>query len=357
MDFYELDFFEVGNGNSGDAISLRYGQQNTGIENIHVVDGGYADDGQRVLDHIGSHYDQKNYIDHVVLTHPDTDHASGLKTIVRDGNVAALWMNRPWAHVDTLLPLFEYNYTRDGLIQRLKKNYPHAAELEEIANERGIHIYDAFQGDQIGAFTVLAPTQARYLSHIVNSDKTPESGLAAAITNVGATVTSAIRSIAALWGHENLKGDIDGTSDENETSVVQYANLGGHKILLTGDAGIKALDEAYEYALRSGLIPGVTYFQVPHHGSRHNLSSALMDRWFGPVLPSIPATPTFTAIISASGSDEDHPRKAVVRSVVHRGGRVATTKKASIRSFFLNKPMRPDWIIGSFENYPEETEE
>src|SRR3989344_7285430 len=119
MNFYEIDFIEAGERKSGDAIALRYGD-GSGSEMVHIVDGGYAssNDGQKLIDLIEKHYDQKEFIDHVVVTHPDTDHASGLKVVIEKGNVGTLWMNRPWLYADSLLPLFEYPYTREGLIQR-----------------------------------------------------------------------------------------------------------------------------------------------------------------------------------------------------------------------------------------------
>jgi len=68
------------------------------------------------------------------------------------------------------------------------------------------------------------------------------------------------------------------TSVENEMSVVQYAFLNGHKIVLTGDAGRQAMTEAADYAPVAGLVlPGVTRFQAPHHGGRRNLSTELLD--------------------------------------------------------------------------------
>ena len=63
-------------------------------------------------------------------------------------------------------------------------------------------------------------------------------------------------------------------------SVIQYANLCSEKILLTADAGRDALTEAADYAPWAGLIlPGINRFQVPHHGSRRNLSTEILNRW------------------------------------------------------------------------------
>jgi Metallo-beta-lactamase superfamily len=353
MPFYEIDFIEAGEKKSGDAIALRYGN-GLGVEMVHVIDGGYtsSNDGQKLIDHIGACYQQTNFIDHVVLTHPDTDHASGLKTIVEQCNIGVLWMNRPWLYVDALLPLFDYEYTRDGLIERIKNDFPHTAELEQIANNRGITIKEAFQGAVIGSFVVLAPSQPRYLALVVQSEKTPKvSGLIELPRQI-------VKTIQGLWGQENLKGNTEGTSRENEMSVVQYAELAGHKILLTGDAGIEALEEAHQYVVRLGVaLPGLNFFQAPHHGGRRNLSSEVLDKWLGAKLPSKPAAPHFNVAISANQFDEDHPRKAVHRALEHRGGGVLSTKGKKQVYWFNGTPIRPSWFVAPYEEYPEEMEE
>jgi beta-lactamase superfamily II metal-dependent hydrolase len=363
MEFYEIDFIEAGEHKSGDAIALRYGNQIGAqiTQLVHVVDGGYAtsNDGQKLIDHINTHYEGVSSIDHVVLTHPDTDHASGLKIVVETCKIGILWMNRPWLHVDTLLPQFAHEYTREGLIARLKKDFPHTAELEEIAIRKGITINDAFQGDVIGKFTVMAPTKSRYIELVVASEKTPKTEQQPSISQgllEGLRTTA--RYLKALWGEEGgLKGHTDGTTCENEMSIIQYAQIAGHKILLTGDAGIEGLEEAHQYAtLLSIPLPGLHRFQVPHHGARRNLSSDILDKWLGTKLSSNTNQGLFESIVSANRNDDDHPKKAVVRALRHRGANVATTKKEFVLGWSMNKPIRTGWRPVVYEPYPEDTE-
>lgn len=354
--FFEIDFLEAGEKSSGDAITLRY-RDDDDVDYIHVVDGGYIDDGDKIVKHIRKHYDNANFIDHIVLTHPDGDHAAGLKKVLEEFEVGMLWMNRPWTHIQTLLPLFDYEYTEEGLIRRLKKDFPHTAELEKIAEEQDIGINDVFQGDQIGEFTVLAPSLDRYIDLIVDSEKTPEAERQAAIAETFfERAVAFVKSIAANWGEENLKGESEGTSRENETSVTQYVELCGQKILLTGDAGVEALDEAYDYAVQRGIdLPGIDKFDVPHHGSRRNVSSDVLDKWLGLKLAEEPETPHFTAIVSANRNDKDHPRNATVRALVHRGAGVYKTNGA-ICSHGGDAPDR-GWASATSLEYPTDMEE
>jgi beta-lactamase superfamily II metal-dependent hydrolase len=324
-DFFEIDFLEVHASCSGDAITIRY--EIDGVQSIHVVDGGYVSTGDALAAHIRKYYGEDPYIDHVVVTHSDGDHAGGLRTVLSEFDVGTLWMLMPWDYADELIPHFSTYNSAQRLRARLRSIYSSLAELEDIAIERGIDIATPFQGENIGAFTVVAPSRESYLQRIVESEKTPETAKAGLLDEAEAMLAKAWKALAnfvkARWGEETFS--TNETSAENEMSVVQYAYLNGKKILLTGDAGRKALREAIEYA--AAVLPGLDYFQVPHHGSRRNVNTELLDALLGERLDAEPepGKGSFTAIISAAVEDEDHPRKAVVRALRHRGARVLST--------------------------------
>lgn len=363
-DFFEIDFLEVGTKRSGDAIVARYRQ--AGTTTIHVTDGGYQDTGPVLAAHIRKYYNNPLYIDHVVVTHPDGDHASGICTILDEFTIGALWMLRPWQYANELIPRFSRFTSVENLKRRLHEIYPFISAVEERALKKGIPIFEPFQGTTIGAFSVLAPTKARYLDLVVESDKTPDSvakanedrllalgGLAAEI------LRKSINLIRAGWGAETFPPEE--TSAENDMSVVQYARLCDNKILLTGDAGRGGLTEAADFGESIGLIlPGIDRFQVPHHGSRRNVSSELLDRWLGEKLakPLPEGEARFTAIVSASQDDPDHPRKAVVRALVHRGARVVSTDDGrGTKRTSYNAPEREGWTAAKPLPYPEDQEE
>lgn len=353
-DFFEIDFLPVGTTTSGDAITMRY--RKNGETKIHVVDGGYRETGDSVVEHIKDYYDNAETIDSVIVTHPDIDHTGGLITVLEEFEVEELWMLRPWEYADELIDRFKRYTSVENLKRELRKAYPNIATLEDIAEDKGIPIYEPFQGASIGAFTVLAPTKSRYLDLIVESDKTPEA-LGEAFSKAIGVMKRAISLVFSKWGEERLSSQ--GTSAENEMSVVQYALLCEKRILLTGDAGRGALSETIDYAPQAGLsLPGVDRFQVPHHGSRRNVSTEILDDILGPRLESEPSAgeETFTAIVSAAAKDEDHPRKAVVRAMIHRGGQVVTTKGITLCTH-CNMPRRPGWGPVDPLPYPDEQED
>ncbi len=356
-DYFEIDFLDVEAKKSGDAIPIRYSLN--GTTRIHVTDGGFQDTGDILIEHINKYYDAPSYIDAVVVTHPDGDHAGGLRKLFEVYEIGELWMLRPWLYAYELIDRFSRFTSVENLIKRLKELYPNIAALEELSEEHGVPIRDPFQGADIGHFRVMAPTKSRYLDLIVESEKTPESSKAEQLSfarAAGRVVEKVISFIRAAWGQETFPED--DTSAENNMSVIQYANLCGKKILLTGDAGRAALEEAADYAPYVGLtLPGIDRIQVPHHGSRHNVSTELLDRWLGPPLRSQTkgGASSFTAIVSAAKSDKDHPRKAVIRAFIHRGANVFTTEGGAIGSGH-NAPDR-GWSSAKAVPYPEEQEE
>lgn len=361
-DFFEIDFLDVESKKSGDAIAMRYCVN--GVTTIHVTDSGYQATGESLAKHIQKYYGAPTHIDHVVATHPDGDHAGGLRYILENFTVGALWMHRPWVYAEDLIDRFSRFTNVDNLNKRLREIYPNISALEEIAVDRGIPIREPFQSARIGAFTVLTPTKTRYLDLVVESEKTPESvatksaesatSLSALFDSVASRVKTFIR---ALWGAETFSPEE--TSAENEMSVVQYACINNRKILLTGDTGRAGLREAAAYAPYVGLqLPGIDRFQVPHHGSRRNVSTETLDIWLGQRLaaPLQERQERFTAIVSSAKADEDHPRRAVLRAMIHRGAKVVTTEGQGIRTSD-GAPDREGWVPAKTAPYPDDQEE
>lgn len=361
VDYYEIDFLGVETDKSGDAIPIRY--ELNGNTYIHVVDGGFPAEGEKVVAHINQYYGNPQRIDHVVCTHPDGDHAGGLRDVLEQFQIGVLWINLPWLYAEQLLPRFARFTSAENLRRRLREVYPYLATLEEIADRRGIEMRPAFQGDLIGAFTVMTPTLPRFLELVVESERTPEAAasgaapLAAFAEGLVTTVKAIAAYIRSAWGEEIFSPD--DTSAENAMSIVQYANLCGHKLLLTADTGRFGLHDVANYAPYVGLaLPGLSRIQVPHHGSRHNVSTDTLDRLLGPrhLAPTVLGPETPYAVVSSAKADEAHPRRSVVRAFIHRGYRVFATEGTNIRVASASAPSR-SWGEATAMQYPEDQEE
>ena len=303
---------------------------------IHVVDGGYADTAPGLIEHIRNNYGSE-YVTHVVLTHADGDHAAGLVEVMETLDVGALWMNRPWLYAAQILHHFHGNWTLDGLVRNMRERHSTLVELEEIAVRRGIPIYDAFQGDQIGQFTVLAPSRERYLTLLPDFQKTPErkttADTAGLMGRLVETAKAMVRWVTESWTGETLSENPDPTTASNESSLVQMAMIDGQQLVLTGDVGPQGLHEAADYA--EGLYGRLSpyFIQVPHHGSRRNVTPSALNRWLGPIQSKGIANVGW-AYCSAARLDEEHPRKKVVNAFIRRGYEVNITREKHI--FFQN---------------------
>lgn len=345
---YEVDFLPVGNGDkSGDAIVLRYGEP--GSYKVMIVDGGTKESGQKLVDHIKSHYGT-THVDYVVNTHPDADHASGLEVILDQMTVGEVWVHRPWEYAEEIRHWFkDGRITDESLAARLKDLLSHAYRLEELADEKGIPVYEPYAGAKIGDFHVLSPSQDWYLELVPQFNKTPEARSASMAEAMKSFGLRTLEKLAAWadehWHIETLSEDGE-TSCENESSVVLYGNLDGRGVLLTGDAGIQALGKATDYAADLGFdLITSKFIQVPHHGSRNNVSPSILNRFVGPKVGEGAAT-TKTAFVSASKDSEVHPRKVVTNAFLRRGVNVHQTKGESKRHSH-NMPAREGWTAST----------
>jgi beta-lactamase superfamily II metal-dependent hydrolase len=323
MVMYEIDFLAVGNSN-GDAICMQYNVAGSVL--VHVVDGAYTETGTKIVGHIREHYGADYVINHMVLSHADDDHATGLVEVMKNMKVQNLWMNRPWLYAAETLHHFHGRYTLDGLVKKMRELHPYLVELEQLAAGQGTAIRDIFQGAQIGSFTVLAPSRERYVRLIPDLEKTPDRKSVTA--SVGGYMLEAMRQVRdklfESWDIETLSNNPDPTSASNETSVVQLGELDGHRILLTADIGPAGLKEAADYAALLGKLQIPHLVQVPHHGSRRNVTPNILDRWLGKKVGN--GVSVGTAVCSVGDAKDEYPRGQVSNAFLRRGYPVFVTR-------------------------------
>lgn len=322
---YEIDFLRAGNSN-GDAIVVKYGDTKEGDYRLQLIDGGFTDTGDQIIAHIKKHYAEKAKIADVVLSHADNDHATGLIKVLEheDFTFFNLWMNRPWEYVDDVIDSFHGAYTREGLIKKMREMHPYLVEMEKIAAKRGITIRAPLQGATIGPFTMLAPSRGRYIKFIPDLDKTPPSYASASKGIFGSLFKAAAdvaEKVLERLDYETLDDNPPATSASNETSVVQWGSFGNKRVLLTADVGPEGLAEAADYAEQISLLIQPTLVQIPHHGSRRNVTPTVLDRWLG----KYPADYQGSAIASVGKNEDIYPRKKVANAFTRRGYKVYAT--------------------------------
>lgn len=339
---YEIDFIGVGSEvkQDADAFCFRwvdsYGKDGNPLYKIGVFDGGFETHGKAMTQHLNKYYfddangekprDEK-VIDFVFVSHADQDHVSGLKEILEEFNVKALYMNRPWEYVKELYEIVKGRITLKSLEKSLKTSYSNIATLEEIVEKNSIPISPAFAGDVISErLRVLSPSKDFYLTLLAESSKTPETETVfESAQKVVQKIKAYLLNILEDWNTETLHEGVT-TSAENETSIVLLGQMDDETFLLTGDAGLRALSNAMDYAEKNLGIKvkdRVSFYQIPHHGGRHNVSPSILNRLVGGKVKE-GSKPTKVAYVSVA-KDSDHPLKVVTNAFVRRGATVYQT--------------------------------
>lgn len=348
----EIDFHRVGEGEkSGDAISIQYGLLNSKLSyrrKVIVIDGGTIDNGERMVEHINKYYHTKE-IDLMISTHPDNDHSSGLRILMDKLIVKELWMHTPWKYPDKIIDLFaDKRLTPSSLADRLIEDMSTVSELECKAAEKGIRIINPFEGREFDNDTlkVLGPSCRYYRTLIKDFRQTPtpisEGIFKKAVGKIAEAVTWAVESMDIETLDESGE-----TSAENNSSVVSLFNYSGIKILFTADAGIPALNNVIEYAKNNNIsLSGIEYLQVPHHGSKRNISPNILNN----IMPK-------KAIVSCSADGAPkHPAKKVTNALIRRRTKVYTTSGNSLFCH-CNRDSRPGYIPSKSVEFYDRVEE
>ena len=364
----EIEFLPVGDKTkAGDAIVIRYGDINA--YKLMLIDGGHAETGDAIVSHILTHFGQGAVLEHVVLTHSDIDHASGLRTVLQKVRVNNLWLHIPWILAEGAINLFmDKRWTQQGLSNKIKGEYNVISEIIEIAAAAQTNICCPFVGLDIGPFKILSPTHEAYLYLLPQFEKTPEPdqeeikaaqmwiGKESLATKLFELAKAAVQSwTTESWDKERL---MDGgiTSASNESCVVLYGSFEEGNVLLTGDAGINGLTWAADAADALGLpLQQFVFVQIPHHGSRRNVGPTILTRLLGDKQQES-GSPRFTAFVSAPKDDEQHPRRIVLNAFKRRGANVIATQGTK-KLYYGGFPLRDGYSAAGIIPFYTEVEE
>lgn len=326
---FELEFLAVGEGSkSGDAIVASW-VETSGTRRIVVVDGGYQANGEQIVDLLRDRFGT-NYVDLVVSTHPDDDHANGLVVVLEKCVVGEVLMHLPWEHGFASSGLFDGRFANRQIQAETMRSLDGVRVMAEEALKKGVRVTEPFTGETRfdGIVEILGPTQAFYESLLPDfrAAGATSSVLASALSKVGALATRVRESLAI----ETLTDDGE-TRAENDSSAIVQLNLNGERFLLTGDAGLPALENAADFLDLTGRTPdSLGLIQVPHHGSKRNSGPSVLDRLIGPKLDHDRSLRP--AIVSAAPDGAPkHPARQVTNAFRRRGTPVYATQGINLR--------------------------
>jgi beta-lactamase superfamily II metal-dependent hydrolase len=119
-----------------------------------------------------------------------------------------------------------------------------------------------------------------------------------------------------------LDAAIDDSSAHNQSSIILlFEPENGNKYLFMGDAGRDAFNNIHPFL--KNKIQGVSWLKVPHHGSKHNMDSAMIN-WIKPK----------TAYISTQGIG-NYLNQCTVNALKTSGCSVYSTHKE--KTHFIHK--------------------
>jgi beta-lactamase superfamily II metal-dependent hydrolase len=318
---YDVDFLPVGDtGQSGDAIALRFTRADNDQLAHVIVDAGFQDDGEAMVQHVLRWY-QTTEIDLAIVTHPDRDHMGGMATVLEELNVAVLAVHLIGQHGGSSL-------AAAGRVN----------ELVQVARRRGTRVVEPFTGDTaFGGLTILGPDPDWYDDLVAEqvAEEAAEAGRRAP-PRVRTALRAASDRVATFLPVEIPFDDGPGTNPRNNTSVITLLELDRGRLLLTGDAGVSALERAWDWLELNGSDTGPpTFIQIPHAGSRRNASSAILNR----ILGSTNQPETRTAFVSVASQSVKHPSPRVINAYIRRGCGWRETRGKHLHHF-TDAPLR-----------------
>jgi beta-lactamase superfamily II metal-dependent hydrolase len=213
-------------------------------------------------------------------------------------------------------------------------------DLISVAIDHGTNVWEVWPGTQRfgGAVTVLGPDEP-YYDQLVARQVAGERPLAAARKALAQAARNLFDRVAQALGQEVSLAEQE-VNARNNSSMITLFIVDGRRLLFTADAGVPALDRAWDIAAEHGLAGPVSFVQIPHHGSRGNASSAWLDRLLG----SVGQEPSKMAMVSVVADSEDHPSGRVINAYLRRGCSILVTAGEHKYTFY-GVGLREGWRV------------
>ncbi len=349
----ELTFLDA---RQGDAVWVRWGAGRQ-----LLVDMGTAGTGRRIADLFRALPEDRRAFELLVVTHVDTDHIGGVLTGLVDPaepvpvTFADVWFNG-WEHLHGQVPADErpdlepMGGVQGELLTTWLRKHAWNAAFDRAAVVRGpaeLPSVDLPDGLRV---TVIAPAKER-LGELV-----PEwrDAVAAALERgtldevspgleaMGPSTPPILESSVDLELLSEEAWAADG-SKANAASIALILEHDGRRALLTGDATAAELVDGL--ALWSGgARSSFDLVKLPHHGSRNNVSRALVQAIDCPLW-----------VFSSDGTTFRHPDAVAISRVLRDAGRPDLTLAFNVPSTFNGWWADAEWqrLFGYIPTYGE----
>ena len=274
----EIDMLSVGN---ADAIIVHTTDQST--EHVAVIDAGNSSDGEKVVNHIRTYMPHHSKVDLLICTHPHDDHIGGVSTVIDELDVDYVLIHQPESYRKQIESMrMHVSYKQ---LQEARKSLDTLTDVMQKIAQYDITHSQPFAGVQCelldgAVLEIVGPSEEFYADL--------------------ATEMKSYKSLESRRGDAEHVDEVEDSSPFNNSSVIALLTYNEGKYLFTADAGPVAFENVLE--TDSVDLSFLRWMQIPHHGSRSNVDSELIQV-FSPE----------TAYVSAKGGNGTHPSPEVVR--------------------------------------------
>ncbi len=290
-----------------------------------VVDAGNVGDSSKVKPYVRHIENGKYVIDYAFCTHPDKDHKGGFFDLLTDRAVIItnFYIRRPDLVVAKDYRRLRYPMGQLEACAKATYNHPTDANrnLIDEANRYSNLVEPSLGNDVPGMpLMMIGPTPQFFQNACYE--------MALDFAELADEANFEQYAEDELPSDEDAQSVMDEVKEEsptNKSSLILLFHPAGRNFLLAGDSCSAALKDAAESYPRS--LQGCT-LKVPHHGSKHNLTTEVIDL-LRPV----------SAVISAKGSKK-HPNRAVVHFLSKHCNVYCTSKSGTLtyQSAPVNNP-------------------
>ena len=259
MKIYSIEIITLSDSNS-DSFLIKF---LCDVKNKYIlIDGGLRGNGKKSLEIVSDIFNNNEVIDLVILTHVDLDHVNGLLSIfesdiITSENIGGVLFNTPHSEIEI-----------DAIKEKLSQcGYKEGNKLLELILKKNINIFKAVSGcdyhiDNDISIKILAPTQAALDIDHFNWRN----------TNIG-------HDESENYNKESLLKEkhAEDTKPQNVSSIVCLISFDSKIMLFTGDSVPSQILNSVKEPI------AVNFFKIPHHGSKYNITSELLEKFPSPL--------------------------------------------------------------------------
>lgn len=302
--YYQVHFLQLGD---ADCIAIQYQKDAASDDFVTLVDAGNVSDAEAI-----KHFLKRSFgslrIDLAICTHPDGDHKGGFFGLMEDSEVSIheLWVKHPSKYIGD--DDFTKMKRRDSKWDACNRVYNHPSDasknLIDLANQKKNP-----DGTKCRCLNVSCGMRHEFLPlEVIGPSEVFYREVAKGIVSNFAELN--VQPDTSEYDENDEVSESDAKSVIDDVNEVDnsFSNMGSivllfepdtaRRMILTGDANSSSLRDICS---RLGSRVTNCILKVPHHGSKHNLNSEIIDT----LKPR-------AAIICAKGSVK-HPSNAIVR--------------------------------------------